>query len=194
MDFDIINIADYPDKSRICCLISNEKLHIIRKSSIDNQLSEENRKYLEHCFYYFDMKSAKSIIDKLDPSTLQVAAGYFTTTVCLSNFCKIISSDNKLLSILVEPRLYYYKSVYESPLLFYYNKFNLDTVLDIEGYRTASKLLRLSNLSISKEDIIEKICRDLENGSPDEKSSLSLCGGGSSILGLYIYNKMKAWK
>lgn len=193
MDFDIINIADYPDKSRICCLISNEKLHLVEKSSIDSQLSEEDRKYLEYCFSYFDMKSANSIIDKLDPSTFQVAEGYFTTTICLSDFSKIILSDHKLLSVLIEPRLsYYYKNTYESPLLFYYNKFNLDTVLNIEDYRTASKFLRLSNLNISKEDIIEKICSGLENGSPNGISSLSLYDGGSSILGLYIYNKMKA--
>lgn len=181
MNFDIFNIADYPDESKVCCLISNEKLHIVLKGSIQKQLSEENRKYLEHCFSRFDMKSTKSIIDKLDPSTLQVDEGYFATTVCLTDFCKVIPSDNRLLELLVEPRYSLYSNAYESPLIFYYDKVNPYITLNIEGYMATSKLLRLSNLSISKEDIIEKICRDLENGSPDKESSLNIRNGGAII-------------
>lgn len=64
MNFDIFNIADYPDESKVCCLISNEKLHIILKGSIQRQLSDEDRKYLEHCFSCFDMKSAKKLINE----------------------------------------------------------------------------------------------------------------------------------
>lgn len=193
MNFDIFNIADYPDESKVCCLISNEKLHIILKGSIQRQLSDEDRKYLEHCFSCFDMKSAKSIIDKLDPSTFQVDEGYFTTTVCITDYSKVIPSDHRLLDLLLKPRYSLYSSAYESPLVFYYDKIN-PYIVNIESYITASRLLRLSNLNISNEDIIEKICRDLENGSPDKKSSLNLHNGGYSILGLYIYYKIKEWK
>lgn len=73
-------------------------------------------------------------------------------------------------------------------------RYNNPYIINIESYILASRLLRLSNLNISNEDIIEKICRDLENGSPDKKSGLNIHNGGYNILGLYIYNKIKAWK